>query len=55
MKVSEQKCRRRNSPWKVYAQDCETLPTGFVSGKEAVLSDDRNSPVEAFGRVVVDV
>ncbi len=33
----------------------ETLPSGFTAGKEAILSDDRNSPVEPFGRIVVDV
>lgn len=31
------------------------MPTSFASGKEAVLSDDRNSSVEAFGWVVVDI
>lgn len=33
----------------------ETLPAGFTSDKETVLSDDRNSSVETFGRIVVDV
>ena len=36
-------------------QDSETLFASFTAGKEAVLSDDRNSPVEPFGRVVIDV
>ena len=36
-------------------QDSETLSASFTAGKEAVLSDDRNSPVEPFGRIVVDV
>ena len=36
-------------------QDSETLSASLTSGKEAVLSDDRNSPVEPFGRVVIDV
>ena len=36
-------------------QDSETLSASFTAGKEAVLSDDRNSPVEPFGRVVIDV
>ena len=31
------------------------MPISFASGKEAFLSDDRNSSVEAFGRVVIDI
>ena len=36
-------------------QDSETLTTGLASGKETVLSDDRNSSIEALCRIVVDV
>ena len=36
-------------------QNSETLSSCLTSGKEAVFSDDRNSPVEPFGRVVIDV
>lgn len=32
-------------------QNSETLPSGFTAGKEAILSDDRNSPIEPFSRI----
>lgn len=34
-----------------WIQDSETLSASLTSGKEAVLSDDRNSPIEPFGGI----